>query len=104
MNRAVVGLREADESPAFDVSRLPASALERVGRYRATVAYHTPYGDAVLLRLAESSSDRWPLTDEAPSLATGSLLPIIRNFAAPAGIEVADKAVAWYGLSTGEVR
>ena len=29
----------------------------------------------------------YTLTDEAPLLATGSFLPIIRTFAAPAGIK-----------------
>jgi hypothetical protein len=51
----------ADRDEAIDVSRLPARALERVGTYRATVAYQTPYGEAVLLKLAESSSDGLPL-------------------------------------------
>jgi len=38
---------------------------------------------------ADKSKIIYTLTDEAPLLATYSFLPIIRNFAAPAGIEVA---------------
>ena len=43
----------------------------------------------------------YTLTDEAPLLATGSFLPIIRTFAAPAGIKVdtADISVAARVLS-----
>jgi isocitrate dehydrogenase len=37
---------------------------------------------------AENSKIVYTLTDEAPLLATASFLPIIRTFAAPAGIEV----------------
>jgi isocitrate dehydrogenase len=36
----------------------------------------------------------YTLTDEAPRLATESLLPIIRTFAAPAGIEVAESDIS----------
>jgi len=36
----------------------------------------------------------YTLTDEAPRLATASLLPIIRTFAAPAGIEVAESDIS----------
>ncbi len=36
----------------------------------------------------------YTLTDEAPMLATAAFLPIIRTFAAPAGIEVADSDIS----------
>jgi isocitrate dehydrogenase len=36
----------------------------------------------------------YTLTDEAPRLATYSLLPIIRAFAAPAGIEVDESDIS----------
>jgi isocitrate dehydrogenase len=36
----------------------------------------------------------YTLTDEAPRLATCSLLPIIRTFAAPAGVEVAQSDIS----------
>ncbi len=36
----------------------------------------------------------YTLTDEAPRLATASLLPIIRTFTAPAGIEVAESDIS----------
>ncbi|NNF52566.1 MAG: NADP-dependent isocitrate dehydrogenase [Gammaproteobacteria bacterium] len=36
----------------------------------------------------------YTLTDEAPLLATRSLLPIIRTFAAPAGIEIAESDIS----------
>ena len=39
---------------------------------------------------AGTSKIIYTLTDEAPFLATSSFLPIIRTFAAPAGIEVAE--------------
>ena len=36
----------------------------------------------------------YTLTDEAPLLATCSLLPVIRVFAAPAGIEIAKSDIS----------
>ena len=36
----------------------------------------------------------WTKVDEAPALATYSLLPILRAFAAPAGIEVAESDIS----------
>jgi len=36
----------------------------------------------------EKSKIIYTLTDEAPLLATGSLLPVIRTFTAPAGIDI----------------
>ena len=36
----------------------------------------------------------YTLTDEAPLLATASLLPVIQAFAAPAGIEVATSDIS----------
>jgi len=38
---------------------------------------------------ADKSKIIYALTDEAPFLATASFLPIVRAFAAPAGIDVA---------------
>jgi len=35
-----------------------------------------------------------PYTDEAPFLATCAFLPIIRKFAAPAGIDVAESDIS----------
>ena len=43
---------------------------------------------------ASTSKIIYTLTDEAPLLATSSLLPIIRTFAAPAGIEVAESDIS----------
>ena len=36
----------------------------------------------------------YTLTDEAPRLATGSLLPVLRRFFAPAGVEVAESDIS----------
>ena len=36
----------------------------------------------------------YTLTDEAPFLATGSFLPIIRAFTSPAGVEVAESDIS----------
>jgi isocitrate dehydrogenase len=44
----------------------------------------------------------YTLTDEAPRLATASFLPIIRSFAAPAGIEVAEADISVAGRILGE--
>ncbi len=43
---------------------------------------------------AEPSKIIYTLTDEAPMLATAAFLPIIRAFAAPAGIEVAESDIS----------
>ncbi len=43
---------------------------------------------------AEPSKIIYTLTDEAPMLATAAFLPIIRTFAAPAGIEVAESDIS----------
>ena len=42
----------------------------------------------------ETSKIIYTLTDEAPMLATAAFLPIIRTFAAPAGIEVAESDIS----------
>lgn len=44
----------------------------------------------------------YTLTDEAPFLATCAFLPIIRTFAAPAGIEVAESDISVAGRILGE--
>jgi isocitrate dehydrogenase len=44
----------------------------------------------------------YTLTDEAPLLATSSFLPIIRTFAAPAGIEVATSDISVAGRILGQ--
>jgi isocitrate dehydrogenase len=44
----------------------------------------------------------YTLTDEAPRLATASFLPIIRTFAAPAGIEVAEADISVANRILGE--
>ncbi|MBY0430125.1 MAG: NADP-dependent isocitrate dehydrogenase, partial [Rhodospirillales bacterium] len=44
----------------------------------------------------------YTLTDEAPRLATASFLPIIRTFAAPAGIDVAEADVSVANRILGE--
>ena len=44
--------------------------------------------------VAEPSKIIYTLTDEAPMLATAAFLPIIRTFAAPAGIEVAESDIS----------
>ena len=43
---------------------------------------------------AGTSKIIYTLTDEAPFLATSAFLPIIRTFAAPAGIEVAEADIS----------
>jgi isocitrate dehydrogenase len=43
---------------------------------------------------AEAPKIIYTLTDEAPMLATAAFLPIIRTFAAPAGIEVAESDIS----------
>ena len=43
---------------------------------------------------AKSSQIIYTLTDEAPRLATASLLPIVKAFAAPAGIDVATSDIS----------
>jgi isocitrate dehydrogenase len=47
-----------------------------------------------IIMAASKSKIIYTLTDEAPLLATSSLLPIIRTFAAPAGIEVAQSDIS----------
>ena len=44
----------------------------------------------------------YTLTDEAPALATASFLPIVRAFAAPAGIDVATSDISVAGRILGE--
>ena len=44
---------------------------------------------------AEQPTIIYTLTDEAPLLATYSLLPIIRTFTAPAGIDVETATSRW---------
>ncbi len=43
---------------------------------------------------SRNSTIIYTLTDEAPLLATYSLLPVVRSFAAPAGIEVAESDIS----------
>ena len=52
--------------------------------------------------MAESSKIIYTLTDEAPMLATAAFLPVIRTFAAPAGIEVATSDISLSGRILGE--
>jgi isocitrate dehydrogenase len=51
---------------------------------------------------AANSQIIYTLTDEAPRLATASLLPIIQAFAAPAGIEVATSDISVAGRILGQ--
>ncbi|PIT77102.1 NADP-dependent isocitrate dehydrogenase [Limnohabitans sp. G3-2] len=51
---------------------------------------------------ADKSKIIYTLTDEAPLLATASFLPIIRTFAAPAGIEVAESDISVAARILGE--
>jgi len=51
---------------------------------------------------ADTSKIIYTLTDEAPLLATASFLPIIRTFAAPAGIEVAESDISVAARILGE--
>ncbi|MBL8383299.1 MAG: NADP-dependent isocitrate dehydrogenase [Burkholderiales bacterium] len=44
----------------------------------------------------------YTLTDEAPRLATFSLLPVIRTFTAPAGVEIAESDISVAGRILGE--
>jgi isocitrate dehydrogenase len=50
----------------------------------------------------QQSTIIYTLTDEAPLLATSSFLPIIRTFAAPAGIEVATSDISVAGRILGQ--
>ncbi|WP_322991616.1 NADP-dependent isocitrate dehydrogenase [Limnohabitans sp.] len=52
--------------------------------------------------VADKSKIIYTLTDEAPLLATASFLPIIRTFAAPAGIEVAESDISVAARILGE--
>ena len=51
---------------------------------------------------ADNSKIIYTLTDEAPLLATASFLPIIRIFAKPAGIEVAQSDISVAARMLGE--
>jgi isocitrate dehydrogenase len=51
---------------------------------------------------AENSKIVYTLTDEAPFLATASFLPIIRTFAAPAGIDVVSSDISVAARILGE--
>ena len=51
---------------------------------------------------ADKSKIIYTLTDEAPLLATYSFLPIVRTFAAPAGIEVAESDISVAARVLGE--
>ncbi len=51
---------------------------------------------------AQQSTIIYTLTDEAPLLATSSLLPIIRTFAAPAGVNVATSDISVAGRILGQ--
>jgi len=51
---------------------------------------------------ADKSKIIYTLTDEAPLLATAAFLPIIRTFAAPAGIEVAESDISVAARILGE--
>jgi isocitrate dehydrogenase len=51
---------------------------------------------------AENSKIIYTLTDEAPLLATRAFLPIVRTFAAPAGIEVAESDISVAARVLGE--
>ena len=51
---------------------------------------------------ADKSKIIYTLTDEAPLLATYSFLPIVRAFAAPAGIEVAESDISVAARILGE--
>ena len=44
----------------------------------------------------------YTLTDEAPFLATFAFLPIIRTFAAPAGVDVIESDISLAGRVLGE--
>jgi len=44
----------------------------------------------------------YTLTDEAPYLATCSLLPILRTFAAPAGIDIVESDISLAASILGE--
>ena len=44
----------------------------------------------------------YTLTDEAPLLATSAFLPVVRTFAAPAGIEVEASDISLAGRILGE--
>ena len=47
--------------------------------------------------MSNTSKIVYTLTDEAPRLATASLLPIIQTFAAPAGIEFVESDISVAG-------
>ena len=51
---------------------------------------------------AQKSKIIYTLTDEAPYLATCSFLPILRTFAAPAGIDVVESDISLAARILGE--
>jgi isocitrate dehydrogenase len=51
---------------------------------------------------SDKSKIIYTLTDEAPLLATHAFLPIIRTFAAPAGIQVEESDISVAGRILGE--
>ena len=51
---------------------------------------------------SDTSKIIYTLTDEAPLLATAAFLPIIRSFAAPAGIHVAQSDISVAARILGE--
>ena len=51
---------------------------------------------------SDKSKIIYTLTDEAPLLATASFLPIIRSFAAPTGINVAESDISVAARILGE--
>ena len=52
--------------------------------------------------MSDQSKIIYTLTDEAPRLATASFLPIVRTFAAPAGVEVAEADISVASRILGE--
>ena len=50
----------------------------------------------------KSSTIFYTLTDEAPLLATASLLPIVRAFTAPAGIDIETSDISVAGRILGQ--
>src|SRR5690606_12857249 len=54
------------------------------------------------LMSTDSSTIVYTLTDEAPLLATSSLLPIIRTFTAPAGVNVVTSDISVAGRILGQ--
>ena len=83
-----------------EIEVIEASKIERLVKFAPAkcLFFNQPgiYMSTMSTSFSASSSTKiiYTLTDEAPRLATSSLLPIVQTFAAPAGIEVAQSDIS----------